>query len=397
MWEAQTREPSVRERAYQRIDSLAIVHIVFTGSQLSGREVVVAGLARVQNTLPRTRASVVAVGPTASCVPLDACGRGIVSVVRGRGPSAWFRALRMLLRLRPATATTHVLHTHGLSALLLVCMLRLPLLSHWQGAAVVHTNHGFVETLFIRRFLLSFELLLYRFVDRIVVCSPEQAARLAAGSRPVDLVLNGVEVQRPFTTPQRAAARARLGLQDRFPVIGIVGRLAPEKRHDVFLAAGECIIRSYPDAVLLVAGDGPCRGKVRRIVRERNLTNRVWQMGHVANTADVYAALDLLLHTSDTEGTPLAVIEAMAAGVPVVATAVGGVPALVIDGVHGVLAPRRQPSLLAAAAVRVLADPVLRHTITQSARVHVNEQLSLERMSTQLDDVYTAAKGGRLL
>ncbi|MFC3385837.1 glycosyltransferase family 4 protein [Couchioplanes azureus] len=362
---------------------------------MSGREVVVAALARAQNALPLTRATVVAAGPAASGPPLGGAEGGAVTVVPGRGLRAWLRALLVLWRAGPDPAATHVLHTHGSSALLLACVLRLPPGARWRCAALVHTNHGFVETLVARRMLGPAELFLHRFADRVVACSPRQVARLARGAgRPVDVVVNGIEVPPPVTARRRALARARLGLGDRFPVVGIVGRLAPEKRHDVFLTAGEGIIRHFPDAVLVIAGDGPRRDEIRRIVRERRLGDRVVLLGHVADTAGVYAALDLLLHTSDTEGTPLAVIEAMAAGVPVVATAVGGVPALLGHGRHGALAPRRRPHLLAAAAVRVLADPALRQSLARSARAHAAGELSAERMCTRLGEVYAAATGG---
>ena len=367
-------------------------HVVFGSRHRTGRDLLVADLVGKQNARSLARASVVGDGPSAFRKFLNQRGKA-ASVVPGRGPVAWLRVLRHLRHAFHPTDAVRVLHAHGLRALLVVGALRLLNRGSWRAGAV-YTNHGFVETAPLRRALLLIEPLLYRGIDRVVVCSPHQVARLARVTRrPVHLVDNAVAPVPPGVL-SRSVARAWLGLGHDCLVIGVVGRLAPEKRHDVFMAAAARIARRYPDAILLVAGDGPRRHAVRRVARRHNLTDRVRFLGHVENVANVYAALDLLLHTSDTEAAPLAVMEAMAAGVPVVATAVGGVPALITDGVHGMLAPRRRPDLLGEAALRVLGDADLRQAIGGAARQRAAERFSLVRMCDDLDAVYAAAVAG---
>jgi glycosyltransferase involved in cell wall biosynthesis len=385
---------SIKEDSVARptTDELTIVHVVFVGQHLSGREVLIANLAQAQSSRLSSWVRVVVIGSATYPTYLGDRGVDVAMAVPGRGLGAWLRALRHLLRAGPRSRPVDVLHAHGPLALLLVATVRLLGGGRRAGAAIVYTNHGFVETVPGRRLLLRTELFCYRWIDRVVVCSPHQLARLAPlAGRPVDLVLNGVAAGRSTSTPQRVKARAWFGLPGDAAVIGMVARLAPEKRHDIFLDVGASILATCPDAFLLIAGDGPRRAEIQTMIEARRLTGRVRLVGHVHDVSEVYSALDVLLHTSDTEGTPLAVLEAMAAGVPVVATAVGGTPALISDGTHGLLVPPRRPDLLIQAVLRVLDDHQLRDTMVRSARERVLKHLSLTRMCAELDGVYAAA------
>ncbi|HST81873.1 MAG TPA: glycosyltransferase [Kineosporiaceae bacterium] len=383
--------------------STIVTHLLVAGRHLTGRDVVVAELVRGQGARPGTNSVALVAGPDRIAWPPD-CPPPERAVTGS--PRGWLRLLRRLNYLGsdngPVGGSENaavVLHVHGLRLLLMVAALRATgVIGRWGGRSrpvIVYSNHGFVETTWWRRWALVGEPLLYRAVDAVVVPSRPQLEWLAPRSpRPVRLVPNAVAHTEPATPQQRAAARERFGVGDCGPVVGIVGRLAPEKRLDVFLAAVARIAAVEPGAVGLVAGDGPRAGAVRRAVDRLGLSESIQLTGHLDDVAPVLAALDLLLHTADTEGTPLAVIEAMAAGVPVVASAVGGLPALLGEGRYGVLVPPDRPDLFAAAALGVLADAPGRAERAKAARDYVTEEHGVGRMCTELDRVYALARAG---
>lgn len=176
------------------------------------------------------------------------------------------------------------------------------------------------------------------------------------------------EVRRELATPQNA------------PVVVFVGRLAAEKRPDRLLRVFSRVLVELPDAALWIVGDGPRRGAVERRIATPPLTDAVRLTGERDDVADLLAAADLLLLTSDSEGVPGVVLEAGALGVPAVATDVGGVGECVEDGVTGRLLPAADESGLAAATIDVLTDPEARRRLGKAARRRVRERHDLERV-----------------
>jgi glycosyltransferase involved in cell wall biosynthesis len=139
---------------------------------------------------------------------------------------------------------------------------------------------------------------------------------------------------------------------------------------------------------VLIAGTGPEEGRLRRLVAERGLSGTVLLLGFRPHVADVLAALDVTTHPSDREGSPLAVLESMAAGKAIVATGVGGVPALLSDEEHALLVPPRDPTALAAAVGRVLHDETLRERLGRNARERQQRTFDISTTVTQLEDLY---------
>ncbi|MGK0482548.1 MAG: glycosyltransferase involved in cell wall biosynthesis, partial [Planctomycetota bacterium] len=172
------------------------------------------------------------------------------------------------------------------------------------------------------------------------------------------------------------------------PVIGVIGRLAPVKRTvlalDVFLSMAS----EFPEARLVIAGDGPERRRLERRLAELpdGVSRRVILLGAVENITPVHEALDVLLSTSSAEGMPVAMIEAAAAARPVVSTAVGGVPELIQNGITGLLAVDRDG--LAAAIAGLLEDPEDRMAMGRRARERVLVRHSAEALATRLESAY---------
>ena len=143
--------------------------------------------------------------------------------------------------------------------------------------------------------------------------------------------------------------RTLLGLNAADPLIGIVGRLVPIKNHQLFLEAAHRLVKNGFSGQFIIVGDGELAEELLQAATEKGLADRVHFMGWQRDLGRIYADLDVLVNSSLNEGTPVAAIEAMAAGVPVVATSVGGVPDMIEEGVTGYLVPSEDAGAMVAA------------------------------------------------
>src|SRR5437773_7622706 len=229
---------------------------------------------------------------------------------------------------------------------------------------VVHTYHGSVfRGYFGQResaVYLGIERALARITTRIVAITSGQKADLvdlgiAPSSKIVEIPL-GLDLDHFRELPAREAALSALGLPREGRYVAIVARLVPIKDIPTFLRALALVTESLPDVRGLVVGDGPERGAVERLAQNLGLERRCRFLGWRADLPNVYAASDVVALTSLNEGSPVSVIEAMASGRAVVATAVGGVPDVVGD-TTGVLVASGDHRALAEAVLALLADP----------------------------------------
>jgi glycosyltransferase involved in cell wall biosynthesis len=302
-------------------------------------------------------------------------------------PAHDLRALVVLFRrfraLRP-----HVVHTHlakaGTLGRIAALLARVPV--------IVHTFHGNVLSSYFggptSAAFTRVERMLARATTRVIAISPTQAAELERrriGARRIEMVPLGVDLS-AFRDARAGAYRAEIGA-DAVPLVGIVARLVPIKRVDLFLVAAARIAERVPVARFVVVGDGPMRATLERRCAELGLASRVRFDGWRADVASVYADLDVLVCCSDNEGTPVSVIEAMATGTPVVATAVGGVPDVVRGG-EGVLVPSGDPAALAGAVSRLLEDPVGRGDLGRRGRERILREHDASALVSRIEDLY---------
>lgn len=183
------------------------------------------------------------------------------------------------------------------------------------------------------------------------------------------------------------ALRRSLNVPDDRPLVAVVARLAPVKDHMTLLRA----LVDVPHAHLAVIGDGELRDSLTATASHFGLADRVHFTGWQHDMPTALAGVDAVVLTSRNEGTPMALIEAAAAGRPVVATAVGGMARVVLDGRTGMLVPPGDPGAVASALDRLLEDPALRRRMGERARAHAQQnfgqQTSLDRLSALYDDV----------
>jgi glycosyltransferase involved in cell wall biosynthesis len=185
---------------------------------------------------------------------------------------------------------------------------------------------------------------------------------------PVELRYQGIDGDLLVSGPHPDGVREELGLPAGAPVVGTVANFTVHKAHPDLLRAFEQVRRSVPDARLVLVGSGPEEGRVRRLARELGLDGTVLFTGARADVPRVAGVFDVFALSSIQEGLAIAVLEAMALGIPCVATDVGGVPEVVVDGEDGIIVPPRDPSALADAIVSLLRDPALRKRMGSAAR-----------------------------
>lgn len=306
-------------------------------------------------------------------------------------------ALRRLIReFKP-----DIVHTHMAKAGMLG---RLAALG--SGARVVHTYHGHVlEGYFGAAKTATFimlERMLARCSDAIIAISPAIREELLeqhhiGRAEQYQVVPLGFDLSAfaAIDDAARAAARRSLGLDPHARVVTTVGRLTAIKQHGLFLDTFARVAAADPNAIALIVGDGELRSGVESRAAELGISNRVRLLGWRRDLATINAATDVFLLTSRNEGTPVALIEAMASGVPGVSTDVGGVKDVIPTRHVGRLAPFGDADALAAAITDLLSDDERRRATGEAARAHVLERYSVDRLVNDIDLLYQRLSAGQ--
>jgi glycosyltransferase involved in cell wall biosynthesis len=299
---------------------------------------------------------------------------------RGIWDIAGWRPLVRLLR----SGRVHIIHGHMLGSNAWAVVL-----GRATGVPVVVAHeHSWAFSGSPGRRLLDRHLIA-RGSDVLIACSAEDRRRMIEieGIPPGDVVLvpNGIAARAP--SPARDV-RHELGIPPDDPVVGSVGTLREEKRFDVLVRAAAELVTRRPGTRVLIVGDGPERPRLEALVAELGLTGGVRLLGAREDVPEVLAALDVAVTCSDFEGTPLSVLEYMEAGLPVVATRVGGLTGLVEDGVNGLLVPRRDPAALAEALDALLGDPARRRAMGVAGRERRRADFDLDMMVARVEELY---------
>jgi glycosyltransferase involved in cell wall biosynthesis len=228
---------------------------------------------------------------------------------------------------------------------------------------------------------------LSRWADAIICNSelPRRRAPAKLGARHV-VIHNGVEPLRP--TRSRAEVRRALGLSEAAPVVGSVGRLVSAKNYPLMLEVALDVLRTHPEATFLLVGGGSLEAELRARVRLLGLERKVWLTGERDDVVDLMGALDLLLLTSNREGMPNAVMEAMTVGLPCVVTDAGASTELVVHGETGFVCPMGDRDGLAAAVRRLLDDTTSRDRFGANGRARMASEFSPERMAAATAGLY---------
>jgi len=235
-----------------------------------------------------------------------------------------------------------------------------------------------------------------RQVDMIVAVSEDvRKVLLEIEKMPPDRVVtivNGIDICKYAAARMgRDELRAEMGLPPGEKVMGIVARLSPEKDHDNLLQAFAQVWRADGNITLLIVGDGKLRDHLESLARQLGVSDKTRFLGSRSDVARLLGVFDVFVLSSITEGTSLTILEAMAAGLPVVATDVGGNSALVADGETGFLVSPRNPDALAWAILKVLSDPGLAQAMGEAGQRRAEAEFGREAMARRYEAVYEKA------
>ncbi len=335
-------------------------------------------------------------------VRIDELGREISPL---RDLLATIRLARLIRRERPQILHTHTAKagTVGRVAALLAGSRRPPIVIHTFHGHVLRGYFGPSRSFFFR----ALERWLAASTTALVAVSPQVrddlvALRVAPRERFVVIRL-GIELEERVRAEQdgRLESRRYLGIPgDRFAV-GWIGRMTAVKRTDDVLLAFRGLRDSGVDACLCMVGDGPDRAYLERRAHELGVVRDTLFLGYQEEVAPFYAAFDALVLPSGNEGTPVSAIEALAAGRPVVATRVGGVPDVVRDGQDGFLVDAGATDELADRLARLARDPDLRRRMGEQGRARVLPRYAVDRLVDDVDRLYrslleASVRGGGL-
>jgi glycosyltransferase involved in cell wall biosynthesis len=307
-------------------------------------------------------------------------------------PIAVLKLVSIIKRERP-----HILHTHtakagavGRIAALLAGNARPPIMVHtFHG----HVLRGYFDPIRASAFK-QIERTLARSTTALIAVSPQVRDDLVelgvAPARRFGVVRLGIDLEGRTNAGKddREAFRRLFGVADETFVVGWVGRMTGVKRTDDVLLALKRLRARGVDAVLCMVGEGPDRDEVEERAHELGVSRHCLFVGYQKEVAAYYAFIDALILPSSNEGTPVSAIEALAAGRPVVATRVGGVPDVVRDGVDGFLVDPGNVDDVADRLERLAADPALRARMGEAGRVRVLPRYAVARLVDDIDRLY---------
>lgn len=297
------------------------------------------------------------------------------------------RLVRLIARERPEIVHTHTAKA-GLVGRIAARLCRVPI--------VVHTFHGHVFRGYFGPaktwLFLTLERLLARLTDRILTVNEEQRQELIgfriAPSKRIHTMLLGLDL-----TPLAAGdgnptvMRHKWGLPLDSPLVGIVARLVPVKGHELFLDAAALLSRRRPEVRFVLVGDGDRRGELEDYAAACGVSAVF--AGWETDLKSVYAALDVVCLTSFNEGSPVALIEALTSGKPVVSTPAGGVVDLIRDGENGLLVSDRDPGMFSQAVERLLESHQFAETLARNGRASVYPHYDISRLTTDMAALYS--------
>ena len=241
---------------------------------------------------------------------------------------------------------------------------------------------------------------LSRVIDRVVnrlvdavVANSEAVADSVRGRDGVDpeslhVIRNGVELPAPITTAERRRLRAQLGAADDDLLVGSVGMLREVKNHRMLIEAFADIARERPELRLAIIGEGPTRPHLERQIESLGLGSRIVLTGAVLDVRPMFDAFDVVASSSMSEGMPNALLEAAAAGRPVVSTAAGGAVEVVVDGDTGLVVPVGDRDAMSNALATVASSAELRDRMGAEARQHVRSTFGMQRFVQEWSDLY---------
>ena len=258
---------------------------------------------------------------------------------------------------------------------------------------IIHTDHArnFPDK---RRYMFA-EWLVSHFAYKIVGVSDHTCQNLVRyekiSEKKIKTIMNGIDLAKYGITIDKQRKRMELGLNGKGPIIGIAVRLVEAKGIRYLLQAMTDVVPLFPDITLLIAGDGPLQDELKKMAGTLGIERRVLFTGSRLDIPELMKLFDIYVLPSVSEGLPMVLLEAMAAGCPIIATEVGGVPKAVHHGKNGSLVTPGNPKALSAEIVRLLSNNDVRERYSENGVRLAREKFSAEAMTRNYEKLYLRA------
>jgi glycosyltransferase involved in cell wall biosynthesis len=286
----------------------------------------------------------------------------------------------------------NIIHAHDYKSDLFAYLLRRKLKD--RGLAVISTMHGWALSGVRGRIFWHLDLLLMRQFDRIIAVSHATKEEMVVAGMPSDLISvihNGIDTETWSQGQLNVSMRDALGIGNAFPIIGYVGRISPEKDLGTWLRAAALVAQEYPAAQFVVVGEGRDNKlieQLKTLAAALDIAHKVYFLGYREDLPSIYATFDLFFLSSRREGICNSLLEAMAMGIPIVATDAGGTKELIINGKTGCVVAAGEAEAMARATVALIRDETLRKKMGKDARNHIEQKFSFSSRLRRIETLY---------
>lgn len=283
------------------------------------------------------------------------------------------------------------IHSHQYDANYITCALRICYPATWGKIPLIMTCHGWVEKTWKNKLKTALDFQCYKMANYLITVSTKDYKRLRERypNKNVTCIHNGVECgELHISQKELELLYEKYLLPKDKKIIAYVGRLAVEKRVDLFLEAAADLLTRRNDVLFLVVGSGSEKENLMKQVNRLNINSNVIFTGFIEDIKLIYQLMDILVLSSDTEGTPRVVLEAMAQKKIVVATDVGGLFEIIDSDTNGYLAPKGDYKKISYYVNKLLDDDVLKKRLETNAQNTIKEKFSINSMQSKIQEVY---------
>jgi glycosyltransferase involved in cell wall biosynthesis len=363
-------------------DRIRVVEVLATGTSGGAQEHLFGLVTRMDHS--RFDVSIVSLSPGSAVRKLERAGFPVLVLDEPDDAIAVGALAAHLVEIRP-----DVIHNHMYRAELVGTRAAIAL------GEVGHRRPYIVSTVHSSRVRSDEDREMLRVLtprmDQLIAVSTAIEAKLVAEGRataPIRRIYNGVDLSRYENQEPCCTLPEEYGMEPGSQIVGVVARLEPEKGHPTLLEAWPAVLRSVPDAYLLIVGEGSRRDALEALARDLRVAHRVVFTGRRDDVPAVTAALDVAVLPSYREAQGLSILEALALSRPVVASNVGGIPEMITDGLNGLLVPPHDPDALAAAIVRLLGDHPFADTLGRAGHDMVHDRFDIGVMVGLVQQIY---------
>lgn len=281
----------------------------------------------------------------------------------------------------------NMLHTHGYRSNIIGA-----LAAKITGIPSISTCHGWIDNTRALRLYNQLDKIFLRLSDKIIVVSHQiQSELIKRGLRAksIEVLPNAIEAKKyENISRQRSVKRDKLGFDDKVPIIGSVGRLSSEKGYNYLLQACSVVVKKMPTLKIIIVGDGPERTFLKKLAQNMGLGKAVFFTGFLERIEDWLSIMDIFVISSKTEGSPLVLLEAMAAGLPVIATKVGEIPNILTHHQNGILIDYGNVKDLSDSILYLLNNLIKAKEMAVAGRKLVEQEYNVVKWIQQIESIY---------